>query len=59
MVGGCVMPWVDLQRVAVAFEHECGYRIGFMVFGDGENSPEFNVRLATVKSRVVAAVGHA
>ncbi len=57
MVGDCSMPWPDLQRLAVAFEFEEGYRIGFMLFGDGENSPEFNVRLSAIRSRAVAAVG--
>jgi hypothetical protein len=54
---GHALPWVDQQHIAVAFEHEVGYRIGFMVFGDGENSPTRETRLLTVRSRGFAAVG--
>lgn len=51
------MAWVDLQRVAVAQQVEQGHRVGYMLFGAGENSAELCVRVATVRARAVAAVG--
>lgn len=53
------MSWQDVQRIAVAQEYEQGYRIGCMLFGDGENGSELNVRVASIRARAVAAVGDA
>lgn len=47
----------DVQRIAVAQEHEQGYRVGFALFGAGENSDNAAVRLGAVRAVVVAAVG--